>query len=201
MDRVGLPAAAPNEPTGKAAAIETDSRQARFTANKKVLMPKDMDDRAMILDEQVMVFIVMVSEMFKKKSLSIFREYGLTFSHYNVLRYLVSTKDGRDTVGNVSKQMLVTGANVTGLAKRMEKAGLIQRKNDAKDERLTILEITPSGQTSLEEIRRIQERHVSRYLQSFSGDDKEKMLSVLKHIVRRGKKVAANNGGSSSGKR
>jgi MarR family 2-MHQ and catechol resistance regulon transcriptional repressor len=164
-------------------------------------MPQDIDARAMILDEQVMVFIVMVSEMFKKKSLAIFREYGLTFSHYNVLRYLVSADEGRDTVGSVSKQMLVTGANVTGLAKRMEKAGLIERKNDSKDERLTILEITPSGRKSLEEIRLIQERHVTKYLLNFSDEDKEKMLAVLKHIVRKGKKLAGNNGGPNSDKR
>jgi DNA-binding MarR family transcriptional regulator len=150
-------------------------------------MPKDKPDRDMILDERIMVFIVMASEMFKKRSSSIFRNYGLTFSHYNVLKYLVTCEEGRDTAGNVSKRMLVTEANVTGLAKRMEKAGLIERKNDAKDERLTMLQITPMGLKCLEAIQEIQELHVKGYLQSCSQEQKEETLSVLNHIVRKGK--------------
>ncbi len=142
------------------------------------------------LDEKVMILIVMASEVFKKKSQAIFRQYGLTFSHYNVLKCLVASEHGRETVGNVSKSMLVTGANVTGLAKRMEKAGLIERKNDQKDERLTMLQITPMGLKSLDTIREIQERHIHEYLQACPQQQKAEMLSVLKHIVRKGARSA-----------
>jgi len=144
----------------------------------------------MTLDEKVMVFIVMASEVFKKKSSAIFKHYGLTFSHYNVLKYLVACEGGRDTAGNVSRRMLVTGANVTGLAKRMVKAGLIERKNDAKDERLTMLQITPKGIKALEEIRNIQGKHVTEYLKTYSQDQKEEVLTVLKNIVRKGRPTA-----------
>ena len=87
----------------------------------------------MILDEKVMIFIVLASEIFQKRSSAIFKKHGLTFSQYNVLKYLGACEGGWNRVGNVGKHMLVTGANVTGLAKRMQKAGLIERKND--DER------------------------------------------------------------------
>jgi len=146
----------------------------------------------MTLDEKVMIFIVMASELFKKKSSAIFRQYGLTFPHYNILKHLVACEHGRDTVGSVSKRMLVTGADMTGLAKRMAKAGLIERKNDAKDERLTVLQITPMGLKCLDAIREIQEQHVSEYLQTHSRDQKEEFLSVLKHIVRKGKQLAGS---------
>ena len=139
------------------------------------------------LNEKLMVFIVLASEIFKKRSSAIFRENGLTFSHYSVLKHLVACEDGRDTVGNVSKGMLVTGPSVTGLAKRMEKAGLIERRNDANDERLTILQITPKGLTTLDTIREIQENHVSRYLDGLPEDRKQEILSLLKQIVRQGK--------------
>ncbi|MBI4963162.1 MAG: MarR family transcriptional regulator [Desulfomonile tiedjei] len=152
-------------------------------------MLKDKTKRDMALDERVMIFIVMASEMFKKKSSSIFKQYGLTFSHYNVLKYLVACEGGLDTVGNVSRRMLVTGANVTGLAKRMEKAGLIERKNDAKDERLTMLQITPMALKCLDAIREIQEQHVAQYLQTCSQEQKGEVLSVLKNIVRKGKQL------------
>jgi MarR family transcriptional regulator, 2-MHQ and catechol-resistance regulon repressor len=152
-------------------------------------MLENEDASSISLDEKVMIFVVMASEIFKKRSSSVFRQYGLTFSQYNVLKYLVACEKGRDTVGNVGKSMLVTGANITGLAKRMEKNGLIERKNDAKDERLTILQITPKGLTALDKIRDIQEQHVGRYLRMFSQDRKEEALAVLKHIVRRGRQL------------
>jgi DNA-binding MarR family transcriptional regulator len=148
---------------------------------------KHQGNGKMILDERIMVFVVTASEIFKKKSSAIFKRFGLTFSQYSVLKYLVGCEDGRDTVGNVSKRMLVTGANVTGLAKRMERCGMIERKNDSKDERLTMLHITPLGLETLNTIREIQERHVSEYLETCSGEQKQQVLSALQGIVRKGK--------------
>ncbi len=153
-------------------------------------MLKDKREIDMTLDEKVMVFIVMASELFKKQSSAIFRQYGLTFSHYNVLKYLAACEGGTDTAGNVSRHMLVTGASVTGLAKRMEKAGLIERKNDAKDERLTLLQITPAGEKALKSIRELQGQHIAEYLQKYPHEQKDKVLSILKHIVRKGKQLA-----------
>ena len=80
---------------------------------------------------------------------------------------------------------------MTGLAKRMEKAGLIERKADEKDERLTLLQITPVGCNVLETIQRIQEQHVGEYLHMLSDDQKERILSALRQIVRKGKQMAA----------
>lgn len=141
----------------------------------------------MELNEKVMTFIVMASEMFKKKSSAILRQQGLTFSNYNVLRHLVACRQGRDTVGNVSKTMLVTSASVSGIAKRMEKAQLLERKNDAQDERLTILQVTSRGRATFCAIREAQEQHTGAYLETYPLRQKEEVLTVLKHIVKRGR--------------
>jgi MarR family 2-MHQ and catechol resistance regulon transcriptional repressor len=156
-------------------------------------VPEPQGNANMILDERIMVFVVTASEIFKKKSSAIFKRYGLTFSQYSVLKYLIACEEGRDTVGNVSKRMLVTGANVTGLAKRMERCGLIERKNDSRDERLTMLHITPFGLQALSSIREVQERHVSEYLEAYSGEQKQEILSALQGIVRKGKVLAVSN--------
>ncbi len=58
----------------------------------------------MDLNEKVMIFIVLASETFKKKSSAIMKEYGLTFPQYSVLRALVSIGAGQDTGGNVGKK-------------------------------------------------------------------------------------------------
>lgn len=137
-------------------------------------------------DEKVMIAIVRAAELFKKESGSIFKNYGLTFSQYNVLRILDATPNGKNTITNVSRIMLVTGANMTGVAKRLEKSGFLIRRGDANDERITLLEITPKGRQSIRNIREEKNENLEKYMSSFSADEKEEMLSRLKQILRKG---------------
>ena len=153
-----------------------------MTGHRRLIGPPDQEDDIEV-DERVMILIVMASEKFKKKSSAIIRRHGLTFSHYCVLKNLVACEYGRDTVGNVSKKMLVTPSNITGIAKRMEKSGLIQRNNDTRDERLKMLQVTPRGREILSAIREIQDQHCRAYLESYSLKQKEQVVSVLEHIV------------------
>ena len=134
------------------------------------------------IDEKVMVAIVKASELFKKDSDTIFKNYGLTFSQYNVLRVLNNSKDGQNSVTNASKIMLVSSPNMTGIAKRLEKTGFIIRKNDPKDERITLLEITPKGKLVLKNIRAAHDDNIGNYLRSFSGKGKKRLLEDLKRI-------------------
>jgi MarR family 2-MHQ and catechol resistance regulon transcriptional repressor len=53
---------------------------------------------------------------------------------------------------DVSRIMLVPGANITGIAKRLVKVGFIVKKSDSANERVTILEITPKGKRTLKNI-------------------------------------------------
>lgn len=137
-------------------------------------------------DEKVMIAIVRAAELFKKESGAIFKNYGLTFAQYNVLRILDATPNGKNTITNVSRIMLVSGANMTGVAKRLEKSGFLIRRGDANDERITLLEITPKGRQSLRNICEEKDENLEKYMSNFSADEKEEMLSKLKQILRRG---------------
>jgi len=134
-------------------------------------------------DEKVMIVIVRAAELFKKKSGAIFKNYGLTFSQYNVLRILDATPNGKNTITNVSRIMLVSGANMTGVAKRLEKNGFLIRRGDANDERITLLEITPKGRQSLRNICEEKDENLKKYMSSFSANEKEEMLSKLKQTL------------------
>ena len=54
------------------------------------------------------------------------------------------------------------------------------------------MQITPTGLKTLEAIRELQEKHVSEYLRTYSSGQKAEVLSVLKHIVRKGKQLAGD---------
>lgn len=135
------------------------------------------------VNEKLMVAIVRASEAYKKEADAIFKNYGLTFSQYNVLRVLNNSPQGKNTITNASRIMLVSGANMTGIAKRLEKGGFIIRKSDARDERVTLLEITPKGKKAISNISVEKDELIESYLQSFSGDEIDRVLTDVKRIL------------------
>jgi DNA-binding MarR family transcriptional regulator len=135
------------------------------------------------LDEKVMVALVKASEGYKKDCDCIYKNYGLTFSQYNALRVLNNSKNGQNTVTTTSKIMLVSGPNMTGIAKRLEKRGFINRKGDSEDERITILEITPKGRRVINNIKKAHEENIGNYLKGFSDKQKKSLLETLKRLI------------------
>jgi DNA-binding MarR family transcriptional regulator len=136
------------------------------------------------LDEKVMMAIVRLAEFFKKNSANIFKNYGLTFPQYNVLRVLDSSENRQNTISNVGKIMLVSGANMTGIAKRLEKNGFLLRKSDPNDERITLLEITPKGREQLKNISSEKDANIASYLEHFSDEQKREVLTLLRSVIR-----------------
>ena len=135
------------------------------------------------IDEKVLVALVKASEIYKKDCDTIYKNYGLTFSQYNVLRVLANSKDGQNSVTITSKIMLVSGPNMTGVAKRLEKNGFILRKHDSNDERITLLEITPKGRRVIENIRAAHDNNIANYLKGFSEEQKKSLLEDLKRLI------------------
>jgi MarR family 2-MHQ and catechol resistance regulon transcriptional repressor len=128
--------------------------------------------------------IVRAAELFKKESSTIFKNYGLTFSQYNVLRVLDASKNGQNNITNVRSIMLVSGSRITGLAQRLEKKGFLIRKSDPDDERIKILEITPEGRQTLSNIFEEKEDNIKKYLLEYTDDRKKEVLEALKAILK-----------------
>ena len=137
-------------------------------------------------NEKLMVAIVKASEIYKKKAGAIFRNYGLTFSQYNVLRVLNNSPNGKNTITITSRIMLVSGANMTGVAKRLEKDGFIIRRSDTSDERITLLEITPKGKQTIKNISAAKDELIKTFLNGFFEEKKMNVLEDIKRIFKNG---------------
>ncbi len=137
----------------------------------------------MSIDERVMMAIVRVAERFKKNSSAVVKKWGLTFSQYNVLRVLDASENGQNTMRNVNRIMLVSSANMTGIAKRLEKNGFIIRTSDPSDDRLKRLQITPDGIQVLKDISDRKERSLRRYLMKYSDKQKSALMETLREIL------------------
>ena len=137
-------------------------------------------------EEKVLMAIVRAAETFRRNHSTVFRNYGLSFPQYNVLRVLDASKKSQSKMSDISRIMLVPGANITGLAKRLEQAGFIIKKSDPKDERVTILEITPKGKRTLRNIETEKDERLGLMLKNLSKNEKFDLLDMIKRILKNG---------------
>ena len=137
-------------------------------------------------DEKVLMAIIRAAEHFKRVHSSVFRNFGLSFPQYNVLRVLDASKNGQNKISDVSRIMLVPGANITGLAKRLEKDGFIIKKSDPKDDRVTLLEITPKGKRTLKNIEEEKDQWLELMMKNLSKKEKVELLNKVKLILKNG---------------
>jgi DNA-binding MarR family transcriptional regulator len=134
-------------------------------------------------DEKLLMSVVRMAEAFKRSVSFTFRKYRLSFPQYNVLRVLDASKDGQSRITNVSRIMLVPGANMTGVAKRLEKSGFITRTSDPSDERVTLLKITPKGKVILTKIEKERDQHMEAMLKDFTTEEKRDLLNKVKRLI------------------
>jgi DNA-binding MarR family transcriptional regulator len=140
-------------------------------------------------DEKVLMAIVRAAERFKRAISALFRRHHLSFPQYNILRVLDASTDGRSRITEVSRIMLVPGANITGLAKRLEKGGFIQKKSDVKDERVTLLEITLRGKETLTAIEKERDQLLKKLLKGFLPQEKKDLLAVIKRLIQNSRQM------------
>ena len=139
------------------------------------------------INEKVLMGIVRTAEIFKRNHTAVFRNYGLSFPQYNVLRVLEASKNSQNKMSDISRIMLVPGANITGIAKRLEKDGFIIKKSDPADERVTILEITPKGKRTLKNIENEKDEWLNLMLRNLSQNQKLELLDKIRLILKSGK--------------
>jgi DNA-binding MarR family transcriptional regulator len=136
-------------------------------------------------NEKLMLTIVRLSEQYKKDCSVIFNHYGLTFPQYNVMRILDGSENGQNTISRVSNLMLVSGANMTGIAKRLERDGFLTRKGIPEDERVTLLEITSKGKQTLKSIEMDRDELIDRYLSDYGEETKLQLQTTLRDCLRK----------------
>ena len=152
------------------------------------LMNEPVYQSDLSVNEKVLMAIVRAAEVFKRNHSAVFRNYGLSFPQYNVLRVLEASRNGCNKMSAVSRIMLVPGANITGIAKRLEKDGFIIKKSDPPDDRVTLLEITPKGKRTLKNIENEKDDWLERALFDLSHNQKLELLNKVKRILKNGMK-------------
>ena len=83
---------------------------------------------------------------------TIAQRWGLTLPQFDVLAELTRAEAGGFTFVELSRLLLVTSGNLTGIVDRLEEQRLVERCPDAKDRRVIRVALTEKGRRLTDEV-------------------------------------------------
>lgn len=113
-------------------------------------------------------------------------EFATTLPRFDLMAQLERCPEGLK-MGELSKRLMVTGGNVTGITDLLEKEGLVARVTDSADRRAFRVKLTPSGQRLFKKMSAEHERWVIDVFEGLPSKGKQllaRLLHDLKSHVR-----------------
>jgi MarR family 2-MHQ and catechol resistance regulon transcriptional repressor len=105
---------------------------------------------------------------------------GLGFSDFAVLEYLLHK--GAAPVNTIGAKIRLTSGSITTAVDRLEKKGLVERRNHADDRRARIVHLTPAGRKLIECAFADHEAAMSRAAAGLSAEEREQAAALLKKL-------------------
>ena len=90
--------------------------------------------------------------------------WNLTMPQFDVLAELARAPEQGFTFVELSRLLLVTSGNLTGIIDRLEENELVKRESEATDRRVTRMKLTPIGRRRIEDILPLHAADVSQVL-------------------------------------
>jgi len=108
-----------------------------------------------------------VSVVEREISARLRERFGVTLARFDVMAHLYAAPEGL-TMGDLTRKLLVSGGNTTGLVDRLRREGLAEREIDALDRRIYRVRLSARGRVLFEEMA---EEHEAWVNQIFEGLD------------------------------
>lgn len=105
-------------------------------------------------------------------------QFGTTLPRFDLLAALDRHGEGM-TLGDVSRRMMVSNGNVTGLATRLEAEGLVERRLDAGDRRAFRLRLTAKGAREFARQSAAHEGWIAELLGTLSEAERAQLHRLL----------------------
>jgi DNA-binding MarR family transcriptional regulator len=116
--------------------------------------------------------------------------FGATLPRFDVMAALYDAPAGL-SMGEVSRRLMVSNGNVTGIVERLEREGLVWRRINPDDRRSQLVRLSDSGRTTFEEMAEAHEGWISSMLSGLSEEEVEQ----LKYLIGKAKQSVINSDG------
>ena len=108
-------------------------------------------------------------------------EFNATLPRFDVMAALFRKADGM-MMSELSRSLMVSNGNVTGIVDRLVKDGLVIRSQRDGDRRTWIIRLTKTGTQYFEKMAKAHEGWIDELLAIYSPDEAEKIISALSNL-------------------
>ena len=108
-------------------------------------------------------------------------EFGITLPRFDLMAQLERHPEGL-RMGELSKRMMVTGGNITGITDQLEQEELVVRVPDHKDRRAYSVKLTSAGRKAFERMASVHEAWVDELFANVGAEQKSLMMQGLAQL-------------------
>ena len=104
--------------------------------------------------------------------------FDITLPRFDLMAQLERHPDGL-RMGELSKRMMVTGGNITGITDQLEHEKLVMRVTDPHDRRASSVKLTEAGREAFNAMAKVHEAWIEELLQDIPVEDKAQLIVLL----------------------
>lgn len=108
-------------------------------------------------------------------------EFGITLPRFDLMAQLERHPEGL-RMGELSRRMMVTGGNITGITDQLQHERLVERVPDPEDGRAYSVRLTAVGRRTFRKMARVHEEWIAELLDGVSPHEKEKLIELLSRL-------------------
>ena len=125
-----------------------------------------------------------VSAVEREISARLRERFGASLARFDLMAHLFAAPDGL-TMGQLTRKLLVSGGNTTGLVERLAREGRAVREVDDHDRRVYRVALTGRGRALFQDMAEEHEAWVNEILGDLDPQDMTRATSLLARVRRR----------------
>ncbi|WP_315838733.1 MarR family transcriptional regulator [Bradyrhizobium prioriisuperbiae] len=104
--------------------------------------------------------------------------FDVTLPRFDLMAQLDKAPDGM-TLSDVSKRMMVSNGNVTGLVERLVESGHIDRRTSEEDRRVQVIRLTKLGRAVFRKMAAEHEIWIASFFSELTEKDVKELMRLL----------------------
>ena len=125
-----------------------------------------------------------VSAVEREISARLRERFGVTLARFDLMAHLFAAPEGL-TMGELTRRLLVSGGNTTGLVDRLRREGLAEREVDALDRRIYRVRLSAGGRALFEEMAEEHEAWVNQIFEGLDPAEIRQATALVDRLRRR----------------